>query len=68
MDLDAPVERIDPEEDRRRTARAIAAERRSALTLIATLAHPLMTLAGGSVLGSWHADAPVVGAVGMMLA
>lgn len=68
MDLDAPVEPIDPEEDRRRTARAIAAERRSALSLIATLAHPLATLAGGFVLGSWHADAPVVGAVGMMLA
>lgn len=67
-DIDAPVEPIDPQRDRQRIARAEAARRRSALTMLATLGHPLATLAGGFVLGGWHADAPVVGAVGMMAA
>lgn len=68
MDIDDPVRPIDPQEDARRYARVHAERRRGVLTIWLTLLHPLLALAGGAVLGSWHAEAPVAGAVGMLLA
>lgn len=68
MDLDSPVQSIDPQADARRVASARAARRRSAVDLLVALAIPLVALGGGFLLGGWHADAPIVGAVGMVFA
>lgn len=68
MDIDGPVQPIDPEADARRVRHAQAARHRSELRMLFTLLQPLVALCGGFVLGGWHADAPVIGAVGMVLA
>lgn len=68
VDVDAPVRPIDPDQDARRVRGMHAAGRRSTVALLLTLGQPLAALAGGFMLGSWHADAPVAGAVGMALA
>lgn len=68
MDIDDPVRPIDPREDARVYARVRAARRRSVLRIALTLAHPLLAMAGGGLIGGWHADAPLIGAVGMLLA
>lgn len=68
MDIDRPVRPIDSQEDAKRVESVRAANRRSELTALLTLAQPLVTMAGGAVLGSWHADAPITCAVGMMFA
>lgn len=68
MDIDSPVEPIDPRDDRRRVEQAHAARRRSGVRMLLTLMHPLATLAGGFMLGHLLAQAPLVGAMGMLLA
>ena len=68
MDIDRPVRPIDPQEDARRVVQARVARHRSDLTMLFTFAQPLVAMAGGVVLGAWHADAPIVGAIGMALA
>lgn len=66
MDIDDAVRPIDPQEDARRYAQLHAGRRRGLLTIGLTLLHPLLALAGGAVLGGWHAQAPIAGAVGML--
>lgn len=68
MDIDDPIQPIDARADASRYANVRAARRRSAWGALLTLAHPLVAMAGGLVLGSWHADAPATGAIGMLIA
>lgn len=67
-DIDAPVRPIDREADARRVERARAARHRSDLRVVFTLAQPLVAMSGGMALGGWHADAPGIGAIGMLFA
>ena len=67
LDIDAPVQPIDPARDARRRAHVGALNRASTIGMLLQMAQPLAALGGGLVLGA-ATGAPGTGAIGMLLA